>query len=97
MPQEEEEQQTIVPVVTWLPDRRKADDPHYRCTIDGKEYIKSLRKPRKPRVKRPRKPIVFTPEERIRRQVYMRSYRKKRTAEMARLRDMEAAQKNVTT
>ena len=88
---DEEQQATIAPVVTWLPDTRK-DDPYYRCTIDGREYIRSLRKPKKPRVQRPRKPIIITPEERVRRKAYMRVYRKKRTAEIARLRVVEAAQ-----
>ena len=81
------------PVLKWIRDRIHRDDTTYRLSIHGTEYIRSTRKPlppklpRKPRVKKPRvyKPVTMTPEELLKRKVYMVKYRLKRKAEMRRL------------
>ena len=81
------------PVLTWVHDPIHKTDATYRVSIDGSEYIRSTRKPRKhkpprpPRVKKPRvyKPVTLTPEERLKRKAYMLGYRRKKKAEVRRL------------
>ena len=80
------------PVLKWIHDPLREDDNTYRASIDGTEYIRSTRKPpqpkvRKLRVKKPRvyKPVTMTPEDLLKRKVYMVKYRLKRKAELRRL------------
>ena len=91
--------------IEWVVDSLRKDDIFYRCSIDGREYIRSCRTPKPPRVhkartlkpRKPQKPRIMTPEERHKRKLYMLEYRRKRKSEVQRLQGEIIKLREMTT
>jgi hypothetical protein len=81
------------PVFTWMADHIHKHDSRYRVMIDSVEYIRSTRRFRpaklmkKLRDKKPRvyKKVILSPEEKLKRKMYMLEYRIIKKAEVKRL------------
>ena len=63
--------------VNWLVDKK---GPKYRCTIGEHEYIRTNRKERKPP-----KPRILSEDDKVKRRVYMKQYRRDQRAKLVAL------------